>query len=321
MYDFLDNKAVLITGGTGFFGEELVSRLLKLPKVRKVVIYSRDEFKQHLMAERYDDKRLRCYLGDIRDLSRLKRAFEDIDYVIHAAALKQVPILEENPFEAVKTNIQGSQNVIEASLETEPTRVLLLSTDKACAPLNLYGATKLVAEKLFVDANSYVGKRLTTFAVVRYGNVINSRGSVVPLFKRLASEGKPLPITDPKMTRFWVDADEAVHFVLRKLPLHQKGLVYIPKLSSVSLANLAEAISPNAEWYTIGCRPGEKMHEELISPHESSRAVFAFHTGYVLEPDASWHSKLHSGWKKVPKGFSYSSKDNLMTLEEIRDKL
>ncbi|MEE8460186.1 MAG: UDP-N-acetylglucosamine 4,6-dehydratase (inverting), partial [Phycisphaerales bacterium] len=256
-----DGKSVMITGGTGSFGRAFVKAMLEQTKAARIVIFSRDELKQWEMQQQFENnKRLRFFLGDVRDLQRLNRAMDGVEYVVHAAALKQVPAAEYNPFEAVQTNILGSRNVIDAAIDRSVRRVVALSTDKACTPINLYGATKLVAEKLFVDGNAYAGSQDTRFAVVRYGNVVGSRGSVVGLFRKLASSGK-IPITDVRMTRFWITLAQGVEIVFRAMENMCGGEIFIPKIPSMRVVDLARVIAPDATQEEIGIRPGEKLHE------------------------------------------------------------
>lgn len=287
---FLSGKSILVTGGTGSFGRRFITRVLAEHDPAKVAVFSRDELKQsELLHEFRDDGRIRFLLGDVRDRERLLRAFAGIDYVVHAAALKQVPLIEYNPFEAVKTNVYGAQNIVEAAIDRGVERVVALSTDKASSPTNLYGATKLVSDKLFVDGNAYAGQADTRFSVVRYGNVVGSRGSVVPLFRSLAGTGV-LPITDPAMTRFWITLDQAVEFVIARLEDMHGGEVFVPKLPSVRLLDLAEAVAPGARHEIVGIRPGEKLHEELWSTEEVVEPTQAQKILRLTRPqiDAAW---------------------------------
>jgi UDP-N-acetylglucosamine 4,6-dehydratase len=315
MSHFLQGQSILVTGGTGSFGRRCVASLLARHDPARVVVFSRDELKQsELQAAFAGDGRIRFFLGDVRDRDRLLRAFDGIDVVIHAAALKQVPTLEYNPFEAVKTNINGAQNVIDAAIDRGVRRVVALSTDKASSPINLYGATKLVGDKLFVDANAYAGSKDTRFSVVRYGNVMNSRGSVVPLFRRLAADGV-LPITDPRMTRFFITLEQSVEFVLGRANDMAGGELFVPKLPSVRVGDLARAIAPGAELRVVGIRAGEKLHEELIGADDARRTRDAGDF-YVLEPDAAWWEGEH--WADRPRvadGFVYTSDTNERWLE------
>jgi UDP-N-acetylglucosamine 4,6-dehydratase len=317
---FFDGKSILVTGGTGSFGKKLVSKLLNETKARKVIVFSRDELKQYEMQQCHrGETRIRFFIGDVRDYERLFRAFDGVDYVVHAAALKQVPAAEYNPFEAVKTNINGAQNIIEAAINQRVDRVIALSTDKACAPVNLYGATKLVSDKLFIAGNAYSGAHRTRFAVVRYGNVVGSRGSVVPLFKELAAKGK-LPITDPRMTRFWITLDQGVEFVMASLERMHGGELFVPKIPSTKVLDLAKAIAPDAEIDIVGIRPGEKLHEEMITVHDSRRTI-DMGTYYVVQPEMEWWAGEPADGCPVPDGFHYSSDKNeqWLTAEELRE--
>lgn len=319
---FFDGKSVLVTGGTGSFGKKLVAKLLNETNARKVIVFSRDELKQYEMQQRYrGETRIRFFIGDVRDYERLFRAFDGVDYVVHAAALKQVPAAEYNPFEAVKTNINGAQNIIEAAINQRVDRVIALSTDKACAPVNLYGATKLVSDKLFIAGNAYSGAHRTRFAVVRYGNVVGSRGSVVPLFKELAANGT-LPITDPRMTRFWITLDQGVSFVMNSLECMHGGELFVPKIPSTKVLDLAKAIAPDAEIDIVGIRPGEKLHEEMISVHDSRRTV-DMGTYYVVQPEMEWFQAEPADGCPVPEGFHYSSDKNeqWLTVDELREMI
>lgn len=317
---YLDGASILITGGTGSLGKSLVEFLLKDTKTRRIAVLSRDELKQHHMRVQFQDNpRLRWFLGDIRDLDRLKRAFHGVDYVIHAAALKQVDTGEYNPMEFIKTNVLGSQNVIDASIDAGVKRVVALSTDKASSPINLYGATKLTADKLFVAANNYSFTYGTTFSVVRYGNVMGSRGSVIPLFKDLASQGKPLPITDLRMTRFWISIENAVEFVVDSLEMMTGGELYVPRIPSMKIADLAHAVSPNSKLEEIGMRPGEKLHEEMISADDSRRTVILQNRFVVTPVVAEWGYVPPKG-DEMPEGNAYRSDTNdmWMTTSDIK---
>ena len=313
----LDGSSVLITGGTGSLGKSLVEYLLKETKVRRIAIFSRDELKQqHLRIQFQDNPRLRWFLGDVRDLDRLKRAFHGVDYVIHAAALKQVDTGEYNPMEFVKTNVLGSQNVIDASIETGVKKVVALSTDKASSPINLYGATKLTADKLFVAANNYSQAYGTTFAVVRYGNVMGSRGSVIPFFQEIAAQGKPLPITDLRMTRFWISIESAVKFVIDSLDMMSGGELYVPRIPSMKIIDLAHAVAPDAKLEEIGMRPGEKLHEEMISADDSRRTII-LENRYVVTPVvAEWGYKQPKG-TMMSEGMAYRSDTNELWMSEL----
>jgi UDP-N-acetylglucosamine 4,6-dehydratase len=305
----LEGKSVLITGGTGSFGRAFVREVLARSGAARVAVLSRDELKQYEMRNAHPaDERLRFFLGDVRDPARLARAFSGVDVVVHAAALKQIPATEYNPFEAVNTNILGAENVINAAIDQGVQRVIALSTDKASSPVNLYGATKLVSDKLFIAGNAYAGGRATRMAVVRYGNVMGSRGSVVPLFRGLAASGS-LPITDPRMTRFCITLRQGVRFVLDCIARMHGGEIFVPKLPSVKIADLARAIAPRAELRVVGMRPGEKLHEEMIS---ESAARHALDMGgyFVVQPEMEWWRKDRLSGQRLPEGFSYSSEKN-----------
>lgn len=310
----LRDAAILVTGGTGSFGRRFVRTVLTEHAPRRVVVFSRDELKQsEFAAELGDDPRVRFFIGDVRDASRLWRALDGIDLVVHAAALKQVPAAEYNPLEAVKTNILGAENVINGSIDRGIRRVVALSTDKASSPINLYGATKLVSDKLFTAANAYVGGHRTRFSVVRYGNVVGSRGSVVPLFKRLAASGV-VPITDARMTRFWITLDQGVRFVIRALTQMHGGEVFVPKIPSMRVVDLASALAPDARIEVVGIRPGEKLHEEMISVEDARRTVDAGDF-YVMKPEFEWWH--HANWpdaSSLPEGFRYASDTNTLWL-------
>ncbi|WP_017756439.1 UDP-N-acetylglucosamine 4,6-dehydratase (inverting) [Calidifontibacillus oryziterrae] len=302
------NKSILITGGTGSFGKRFIEEALKT-NVKKIIVFSRDELKQYEMAQEFTDSRIRFFIGDVRDRNRLYRAFDGVDIVVHAAALKHVGACEYNPFEAVKTNIYGAQNIIEAAIDREVKRVIALSTDKAAAPINLYGATKLASDKLFVAANSYVGDKETRFSVVRYGNVVGSRGSVVPFFKKMASTGK-LPITDERMTRFWITLDQGVQFVIDSLSRMSGGEIFVPKIPSMKITDLAKAIAPDAEIEIVGIRPGEKLHEVMIT-EDDARHTIEFDDYYVITPEFPWWSKERTtNGKALPEDFKYTSDKN-----------
>ena len=312
----LDGASVLITGGTGSLGKSLIDYFVKETKVRRIAVFSRDELKQqHLRNHFQDDPRLRWFLGDVRDLERLKRAFHKVDYVIHAAALKQVDTGEYNPMEFIKTNVLGSQNVIDAAIDTGVKRVVALSTDKASSPINLYGATKLTSDKLFVAANNYSHSYGTSFSVVRYGNVMGSRGSVIPFFQDLATQGKPLPITDLRMTRFWISIEFAVKFVIDSLEMMTGGELYVPKIPSMKIIDLAHAVAPDAKLEEIGMRPGEKLHEEMISADDSRRTVI-LENRYVVTPVvAEWGYHPPKG-EQMPEGQAYRSDTNDMWMSQ-----
>ena len=312
----LDDASILITGGTGSLGESLIKYFLYETKVRRVAVLSRDELKQQQLRNRFqNDSRLRWFLGDVRDLSRLKRAFHGVDFVIHAAALKQVDTGEYNPMEFIKTNVLGSQNVIDASINAGVKRVVALSTDKASSPINLYGATKLTADKLFIAANNYSFTYGTTFSVVRYGNVMGSRGSVIPFFRDIAANGKPLPITDLRMTRFWISIDVAVKFVIDSLEMMTGGELYVPKIPSMKITDLAHAVAPGVKLVEIGMRPGEKLHEEMISADDSRRTTI-LDKRYVVNPIvAEWGYKPPKG-AIMPEGQAYKSDTNDLWVSE-----
>lgn len=304
-------QTVLITGGTGSFGKACIRILLDEYKPAKVIVFSRDELKQHEMRENgFDQPNLRYFIGDIRDQERLKRAMDGVTVVIHAAALKQVPACEYNPMEAIKTNILGTANVVEAALDAGVTKVLALSTDKAVSPANLYGATKLAAEKLTVQSNAYSGERPTRFACVRYGNVVGSRGSVVPVFLRQRASGK-LNITDERMTRFWLSLEQGVRFVLNCIEVMQGGEVFVPKLPSTTITDLAKAVAPSAKLNVVGIRPGEKLHEVLISEDEARTAI-ELDNMYVIQPAMGpWFVRSWDGkGKPLAEGFYYASNEN-----------
>ena len=308
----LDGKVVLITGGTGSFGKKFLQIALQESRPKKVIVFSRDELKQHEMRQDFPDNPgspMRYFLGDVRDHNRLEMAFRGVDVVIHAAALKQVPACEYNPLEAVQTNINGARNVIDAALGQGVKRVLAVSTDKAVNPVNLYGATKLCAEKMFVQANAYSGDRETLFAVSRYGNVVGSRGSVIPLFRAQRASGR-ITVTDPRMTRFWITLDQGVRFVMRCVREMHGGEIFVPKLPSMNILDLVEAIAPGCKTDTIGIRAGEKVHEVLVSEDEARHTV-ELPDMFVIKPDHPWWST--DGWqqgKSLPDGFRYTSDTN-----------
>jgi len=317
----LDGKVILITGGTGSFGRRFIETVLRLSNPRKVIVYSRDELKQSDMQielrEQFDDAtyaKLRFFLGDVRDRQRLTLALRGVDIVIHAAALKQVPAAEYNPSECIHTNVLGAENVVWASLTNGVKKVVALSTDKACNPINLYGATKLASDKTFVAANNLSGDIGTRFAVVRYGNVVGSRGSVVPLFKRLLANGATeLPITDERMTRFWITLNEGVDFVLSSLNLMRGGEIFVPKIPSMTMPDLVKALSPSAGIKVVGIRPGEKLHEMMISA-DDARATIELDDRYVIEPTFVEYPRKRfgpeDGARPAAEGFSYSSDNN-----------
>lgn len=316
----IDGASILITGGSGSLGKSLVEHLLKNTSARRIAIYSRDELKQFQLKSYFKhDPRLRWFIGDVRDIDRLKRALHGVEYVIHAAALKQVDTGEYNPMEFIKTNVLGSQNVIEASIDAGVKKVVALSTDKASSPINLYGATKLTADKLFVAANNYSFSYGTAFSVVRYGNVMGSRGSVIPFFRELARAGKPLPLTDIRMTRFWISIQNAVQFVMDSFDSMSGGELYVPRIPSMKLIDLAEAIAPGAKIVEIGMRPGEKLHEEMISNDDSRRTLLLGSRYVVMPVVAEWGYVAPKG-EPMPEGQAYRSDTNELWLstEDIR---
>ena len=319
----LDSSSILITGGTGTLGKALIKHLLRETTARRIVIYSRDELKQQIVrAELGDDPRLRWFIGDVRDIDRLKRALSQVEYVIHAAALKQVDTGEYNPIEFIKTNIIGSQNVVDACIDVGVRKVIALSTDKASSPINLYGATKLTADKLFVAANNYSQSRGTSFCVVRYGNVMGSRGSVIPTWQSLARSGKRIPITDYRMTRFWLSIDQAVEFVLDSFALMKGGELFVPKIPSMKIVDLARAIANEVDFEEIGIRPGEKLHEEMISSDDSRRTVMVENRFIVTPLVADWGYEIPKGIK-MEEGRAYQSNTNQdwISENEIREFL
>ena len=325
-----NDKTILITGGTGSFGKQFVRTILQRYNPKKVIIYSRDELKQFEMAQKYNDKCMRYFIGDVRDLERLKKAMNGVDYVVHAAALKHVPIAEYNPMECIKTNVMGAQNVIDASIAEGIKKVIALSTDKAANPINLYGASKLASDKLFVAANNLRGDNDISFSVVRYGNVLGSRGSVVPFFKKLIAEGaKELPITDERMTRFWITLQEGVDFVLQNFERMQGGEIFIPKIPSMKVIDMAKALAPDLPIKIVGIRPGEKLHE-LMCPKDDSHLTLEFDDHFVIKPSIVFstprdYATNPLGEKGVPVeiGFEYSSDKNdiWLTSEELLEKI
>ncbi|EIE97182.1 UDP-N-acetylglucosamine 4,6-dehydratase (inverting) [Saccharomonospora glauca] len=317
----LDGSSILLTGGTGSFGKAFIDYALAELNPRRLVVLSRDELKQYEVRQQFgNDPRLRWFLGDIRDRRRLERAMQGVDYVVHAAALKQVDTGEYNPFEFVQTNVMGSQNVIEAAIDTGVKKVVALSTDKASSPINLYGATKLCADRMFISANHYAAAHPTRFSVVRYGNVMASRGSVIPLFRSLAERGESLPITHKEMTRFWITLPQAVRFVVDSFDLMRGGELYVPRIPSMRLVDLAQAIAPGSPMHEVGIRPGEKLHEEMIAPDDSRRTL-RLGDRYVVQPHiAGWGYEPPEDGVPVPEGFSYRSDTNDLWLstDEIR---
>ncbi len=321
-----NDKTILITGGTGSFGRHFIRIILKRFKPRKLIVYSRDELKQYEMQQEFPEAVMRFFIGDVRDGERLRVAMHEVDYVIHAAALKQVPAAEYNPMECIKTNIHGAENVINAALDRNIDKVVALSTDKAVNPINLYGATKLASDKLFVAANNIVGSRRTRFSIVRYGNVVGSRGSVVPLFcKLLAGGAKALPITDIRMTRFWITLDQGVDFVVSAFARMQGGETFVPKIPSIRVVDLAQSMAPGTQHRIIGMRPGEKLHEAMC-PANDSRLTIEFPDHYVIEPSISYlatpdytANALGQKGSRVTEGFEYSSETNphFLSIEEL----
>lgn len=315
----LNDKNILVTGGTGSFGKAFIRKVLDEHEPRRIVVFSRDELKQFEMrGEGFNDPRLRFFIGDVRDPERLMRAFDGVDVVVHAAALKQVPACEYNPFEAIRTNVMGAQNIINAAIERGVDRVIALSTDKACNPVNLYGASKLCSDKLFVAGNHYSGEKATRFAVVRYGNVVGSRGSVIPFFLKQRHTGR-LTLTHPEMTRFWITLDQGVQFVLDSLERMQGGELFVPKIPSMLIEDLARAIGPECEIDVIGIRPGEKLHEVMIS-EDDARNTLDMGDHYIIQPEFTWWQRNGSRHRKlgspVPAGFRYSSETNDRWLTE-----
>jgi UDP-N-acetylglucosamine 4,6-dehydratase len=324
-----NDRSVLITGGTGSFGRKWVGNLLKNFKPRRLVVYSRDELKQYEMQQEFDQPAMRYFIGDVRDGERLRTAMKGIDFVIHAAALKQVPAAEYNPMECIKTNVHGAENVIQAALEADVEKVIALSTDKAAQPINLYGATKLASDKLFIAANNMAGGHRTMFSVVRYGNVVGSRGSIVPLFNRLIAEGADhLPITDPRMTRFWISLQQGVDFVRRSFERMSGGEIFVPMIPSVRIPDLAAAMAPGLPTKVIGIRPGEKLHE-IMCPTDDSHLTLRFGDHFVMKPTIKFFRKdvdyltNQIGEKGAPvaDGFEYNSgrNDHFLDVAEIRE--
>lgn len=323
----LEGKSILVTGGTGSFGKKFIKTILdKHPEITRIVIFSRDEYKQFVMQNMPEFKehkdKLRFFIGDVRDKERLYRALEGIDMVVHAAALKQVPACEYNPFEAIKTNVMGAQNIIDACIDKGVKRVVALSTDKACAPVNLYGATKLCSDKLFIQGNAYSGPNGTKFSVVRYGNVAGSRGSVIPFFKELIENGaKELPITDMNMTRFWLKLEQAVEMVIEALTNMHGGELYVKKIPSMKMPELAKAIAPDAKLVEVGIRPGEKLHEQMIAPADARNTIDVGEY-YIILPQVERKdiSHFYTDAKRVPANFEYNSgtNDRWLTIEDMK---
>ncbi len=310
----LNNKTILITGGTGSFGNAFTTYILEHYKPKKIIIYSRDEYKQFVMANKFKQYKdiLRFFIGDVRDKDRLYRAFDGADYVIHAAALKQVPACEYNPIEAIKTNINGAMNIIDAALDCGVKKVVALSTDKAVNPINLYGGTKLVSDKLFVSANAYAGTKDISFSVVRYGNVAGSRGSVIPFFRNIVKNGgKELPITDYRMTRFWISLEQGVQLVIKALEEAKGGETFISKIPSFKITDLAQAILPGCEMPEVGIREGEKLHEVMVT-REDSISTYEYEKHFIVYPHMEWWNpdKIRAGGKQISPGFEYSSETN-----------
>ena len=323
----LDGKTVLVTGGTGSFGKCFARYALSRTDVKKIIVYSRDEYKQFVMQNEFKEyaDRLRFFIGDVRDLERMKRALNGVDYIVHAAALKQVPACEYNPNEAIKTNIHGAMNVIEAALDSNVQKVVALSTDKAVNPVNLYGGTKLVSDKLFIAANAYAGSGDLAFSIVRYGNVAGSRGSVIPLFKNMIEKGETkLPITDYRMTRFWISLEQGVELVIKALEESIGGETFISKIPSFKITDLAEAMLPGCEKPEIGNRGGEKLHEVMVTV-EDSLTTYEYEKHFIVYPQMVWSEKraIKPSGKKVPDGFSYSSGNNTewLSVEQIKELL
>jgi len=326
----LNGKNILITGGTGSFGKQFVKTILQRYKPNKIIIYSRDELKQFEMAQKFNDPCMRYFIGDVRDLPRLTKAMADVDYVVHAAALKHVPIAEYNPMECIKTNVMGAQNIIDAVIENHVPFTIALSTDKAASPANLYGASKLVSDKLFVAANNLKGNHNIKFSVVRYGNVLGSRGSVIPFFQKLIQEGATeLPITEPDMTRFWITLQEGVDFVLKNFQRMQGGEIFVPKIPSMKMTEMAKAIAPDLPQKIIGIRPGEKLHE-VMCPVDDSHLTLEFSDHFVIQPSITFsapidytQNALGEEGEAVKRGFEYNSRDNTiwLTHQELLKKI
>jgi UDP-N-acetylglucosamine 4,6-dehydratase len=318
-----NQKSILITGGTGSFGKQFVKTILQKYKPSRVIVYSRDELKQYEMAQRFNDKPMRYFIGDVRDLKRLERAMRGVDYVVHAAALKHVPIAEYNPMECIKTNIMGAQNVIDACMHNKVHKTVALSTDKAASPLNLYGASKLASDKLFVAANNVTGEDDIQFSVVRYGNVLGSRGSVVPFFQKLIDNGATeLPITHQEMTRFWITLQEGVDFVIKSFERMHGGETFVPKIPSMKVTDMAKALAPELPQKIVGIRPGEKMHE-IMCPEDDSHLTLEFDDHFVIRPTIQFSRKrdyienaLGECGKAVKQGFEYNSKNNTIWLDK-----
>jgi len=318
----LNNKTILITGGTGSFGKKATETILKNYKPKKLIIFSRDELKQFDMAQQFkESEEIRYFIGDVRDKERLHRAFHGVDVVLHVAALKQVPAAEYNPFEAVKTNIIGAENVINVAIDQGVKKIIALSTDKAANPINLYGSTKLCSDKLFIAGNSYVGQDHSMFSVVRYGNVVGSRGSVIPFFLKQKKKGV-LPITDPKMTRFWITLEQGVNFVLKCLEQMVGGELFVPKIPSMNIMDLATAVAPECKTEIVGIRPGEKLHEVMVT-RDDTRKTLEYKDYYIVQPDFQfWGRRFKSnGGNPLPEDFEYNSGTNpwFLTIDEMRE--
>ena len=318
----LENRSVLVTGGTGSFGRQFVSTVLTRSSPRRVIVYSRDEFKQYEMQQQFEslsDGRLRFFIGDVRDRERLELAMREVDYCVHAAALKHVPAAEYNPMECIHTNVYGAENVMRAALNAGVCKVIALSTDKAANPINLYGASKLASDKIFIAANNLSGSLRTRFSVVRYGNVVGSRGSVIPLFRRLLAQGADsLPITDERMTRFWITLQQGVDFVVSCFALMQGGEIFVPRIPSTRIVDIARILAPHLETRVVGIRPGEKLHEVMIT-EDDSRQTYELNDRYVIEPSfAFWnhapYDRFHA--RPVPDGFRYASDTNKDWLDD-----
>ena len=318
----LNGKVILITGGTGSFGKQFVKTALERYRPKKLIIYSRDELKQYEMAQTFNTPQMRYFIGDVRDQPRLKQAMDGVDLVVHAAALKHVPVAEYNPMECIKTNIYGAENVIQAALASNVDKVIALSTDKAANPINLYGATKLASDKLFVAANNIVGDRRTRFAVVRYGNVVGSRGSVIPFFKKLLDQGvRELPVTDKRMTRFWITLQSGVDFVIKNFERMQGGEIFVPKIPSATVLALAETMAPELPIKIVGIRPGEKLHE-VMCPSDDCHLTLEFKDHFVIKPSVVLTdrfdyatNRLQEAGAPVTDGFEYSSGTNPIVLD------
>ncbi|WP_290059373.1 UDP-N-acetylglucosamine 4,6-dehydratase (inverting) [Paraclostridium bifermentans] len=328
----LENKSILVTGGTGSFGKKFVERVLINYDIKKIIIYSRDEYKQDVfkkyLLNKYPEKisKVRFFIGDVRDKDRIKRATKDVDYIVHAAAMKQVPSCEYNPFEAIKTNIYGAQNIIDAAIDNNVLKVIALSTDKAVNPINLYGGTKLVSDKLFISANAYSGQCRTRFSVVRYGNVAGSRGSIIPFFKNIIEQNeKEIPITDERMTRFFISLEEGVDLVLKALKESKGGETYISKIPSFKITDIAKAMLDDCKFKIIGIREGEKLHEVMITK-DDSRNTYEYDKHYIIYPNFEWwnfEKYFTPGGKLIEDGFEYNSGNNIdwLNIDQLRERL